>query len=63
MTARRPLAKIATVQRVRVQVDLDPTSYSLLLALTKHTGKADADVVADALRCLFANFPRPGDGS
>jgi hypothetical protein len=57
----KPLARVATVRRVRVTVDLDATSYSLLLALTKHTGKPEAEVVGDALRCLFAHFPRPGD--
>jgi hypothetical protein len=47
--------------RTRVVLNLPPLDLALLNATTKHTGKTREQVVADALRVLFAALPRPDD--
>jgi hypothetical protein len=59
----RPLAKLALARRVRVTVDLDPTSAALLDVTAQHLGKSRAETIADALRALFVALPRPGDAT
>jgi len=61
MTARN-LARVAVAKRVRVVVDLAPVDHALLTAAITHTGQTQAEVIADALRCYFVHYPRPGDG-
>lgn len=54
--------RLAKSRSVRVVLDLDDVTHALLVATTKHTGKTEAEAVADALRCLFVALPRPEDG-
>jgi hypothetical protein len=56
-----PLARLAIAKRVRVVVDLAPVDHALLTATMTHTGKSEAEVIGEALRCLFVHYPRPGD--
>ena len=55
----KPLAKLAIAKRVRVTVDLTPIDHALLTATIQHTGKSEAEVIGEALRCLFVHYPRP----
>jgi hypothetical protein len=58
----KPLARPAIAKRVRVVVDLSQVDAALLQATTQHTGQSEAEVIGEALRCLFAQYPRPEDG-
>jgi hypothetical protein len=65
MSARSGVWKLprwATGPRVRVVVELKPVDHLLLEAMVQHGGQTEADVIADALKCLFVHAPRPGDG-
>jgi hypothetical protein len=57
----KPLARLAVAKRVRVVVDLTEVDHALLTASVQHTGQTEAEVIGEALRCLFAHYPRPED--
>jgi hypothetical protein len=58
----RKLPRWATGPRVRVVLKLLPVDHLLLKAMVQGMGQTEADVIADALKCLFVHAPRPGDG-
>ncbi len=57
----RPVAKVRTLRRVHVVLDLDEHTATLLDVMAKHLGKSKSETVADALRLLFVAIPRPRD--
>jgi hypothetical protein len=57
-----PSPAFAIAERVRVMVDLPEVDAALLRATMQHTGKTEAEVIGEALRCLFVHYPRPEDG-
>jgi hypothetical protein len=59
----KPLAKLRVARRVRLVLDLTEVDHALLQATMTHTGKSEAEVIGEALRCLFVHYPRPEDGA
>jgi len=57
----RPLAKVRTVRRAHVVLDLDEHTATLLSVTAKHLHKSQSETVTDALRLLYVTIPRPDD--
>ena len=57
----RPLARVRTVKRVHVVLDLSEHSTTLLDVTAKHIGKSRSETVEDAIMCLYVTLPRPDD--
>jgi hypothetical protein len=44
-------------------VDLTEVDHALLTAATTHTGLSEAEVIGEALKCLFVHYPRPSESA